>query len=121
MTPAAGYRIHSAIDSVPGKVVTAMRCAAMGPYGIPAGRLEFDANPMAGVAVTRLVAHVADIPTLITRQSMVIRKKWRVHKSSKREIFIGFIVAFQAKSQVLPIFLNMPDGYGWTLFSGACQ
>lgn len=38
MTPAAGYGVHSSIDSVPGKIVPAMRSATIGSGRVPAGR-----------------------------------------------------------------------------------
>jgi len=38
MTPLAGYGVNSSIDSVPRKVVAAMRCATIGSGWIPAGR-----------------------------------------------------------------------------------
>jgi len=72
MTPTAGYGVHPSIDSVPGKIVTAMRGATIGPGWIPARRLQFDTHPMAGVTCVGLVAHAADFPALIGHQSMVI-------------------------------------------------
>lgn len=76
---------------------------------------------MAGITVARLVAHAADFAALISRQPMIIRKKWCVDISSERKTLIGFIVAVQTKPQVLPLFLNMPDGERGPLFGAACQ
>ena len=121
MTPAAGYGVHPCIDSVPGKVVAAMRGATIGSGWIPAGWRQFDTHPMAGITVARLVAHAADFPALIGHQSMAIRKKRCMDKSSEGKILIGFIVAVQTKSQVLSFFLDMLDGERWPFFSGACQ
>ena len=52
---------------------------------------------------------------------MIICKKRCVNKSPEGKVFVGFIMAVQTKAQVLSVFLRMPDGDGWTLFSGACQ
>jgi hypothetical protein len=76
---------------------------------------------MAGITVARLVAHAADSPALIGHQSMVIRKKRCMDKSTEGKILIGFIVAVHTKPQVFSFFLGMPDGERWPLFSSACQ
>jgi len=72
VTSTAGYGVHPSIDSVPGKVVTAMWGATIGSGWIPARRLQFDTHPMAGVTCVGLVAHAADFSALIGHQSMVI-------------------------------------------------
>jgi hypothetical protein len=76
---------------------------------------------MAGIARAWLVTHTADIATLIGHHSVVIRKKWCMDKSSEGEVFIGFIMTVQTKSQIFPIFQGVTDGYGWTFFHCACH
>jgi hypothetical protein len=76
---------------------------------------------MTGITVARLVTHAADAPALIGHQAMVIREKRCVDKTSEGKILIGFIVAVQTKPQILPFFLDMPNGQRWPFFGGACQ
>jgi hypothetical protein len=108
MTAIAGRRVDAAVDCMPGKIIPAVRHAAVVSGLVLDGWLQLDSDPVAITAITLPMTCIADGAEPAGHRAMVFPKKQAVVEFLKGNFRFLSVMAIRAEAQIFALLIRVP-------------